>query len=109
MRIIYNYRCVRNGLSKDNVPAYLILQVRPFIENLMKNLASSVISAEIRHINYTEIQKEQFITYPTESRDELIYIFLEYVYQKETRVCLVRKPLKNVYERLIIDINPAYR
>ncbi|WP_066255577.1 hypothetical protein [Neobacillus drentensis] len=102
----FGTRSVRNVLSKDNVPAYLILQVKPFIENLMKNLALSVIGAEIRHINYTEYQKEEFFIYPTERRDELFYKFPKYAYQKEARVCLVRKPLNNIQERLNIYIDP---
>ncbi|WP_064091545.1 hypothetical protein [Rossellomorea aquimaris] len=99
-------RSVRNVLSTDNSPAYLILQVKPFIDNLMKNLALNAIGAEIRNINYSEFQKEEFFIYPTERRDELFYKFPKYAYQKEARVCLVRRPLTNIHERLNININP---
>ncbi|MDP4551158.1 hypothetical protein Q9251_09690 [Alkalihalobacillus macyae] len=97
---------VRNVLSADSVPAYLILQVKPFIDNLMKNLAINAIGAEIKHINYTEFQKEEFFLYPTERREELFYKFPKYAYQKEARICLVRKPLNSIHERLNIDIDP---
>lgn len=97
---------VRNVLSTDNIPAYLILQTKPFIQNLNKNLALNMIGAEIRPVNYTEFQKEEFFINPTELREELFYKYPRYSYQKEARVCLVKTRLNNINDRLNINIDP---
>ncbi|WP_374722891.1 hypothetical protein [Peribacillus tepidiphilus] len=95
---------VKNVLSSDSILSLLIIQPEPFKYLLGGELAKQGIDHVIRHINYTEFEKEEFFINPTEQRDELFYKFPKYSYQREARVCLINSPRNDLYDRLNINI-----
>lgn len=96
---------VRNVLNPDSSSSCLTFQVEPFKYLLGGELAKRKIDYEIRHINYTEFEKDEFFIPPTERRDELFYKFPKYSYQREARVCLINSPMNDVYKRFDLDIS----
>lgn len=95
---------IRNVLSTESYPATLIIQVEPFKYLLGGELLKQGIDHQIKHINYTEFEKDEFYIEPTERREELFYKFPKYSYQKEARVCLHRNLQNNLYDRFNLNI-----
>ncbi|MEK4105589.1 hypothetical protein NST28_16035 [Paenibacillus sp. FSL R10-2791] len=97
---------VRNVMSSENTFSMLVLQAA--------NLKYKVLGAAllykkpitIKHVNYTEFEKDEFFIEPTDNRDELFYKFPKYAYQYEARICMVHNLLPSVKDRLSLYIGP---
>lgn len=97
---------VRNVVSMEYMPTSLIIQARPFHEQVVNAARRERISAEIRHIDYTEFESDEFFIEPTSQREELFYKFPKYSYQKEARIVLHGMKLPTIYERFTLNIGP---
>lgn len=94
----------KNVLNNDFSPATIYIKPRPFKHQLQYKLFELGVFAEIRNINYTEFEKDEFFIEPDHKRSELFYKFPRYSYQKEARICLYNNPLKNTTDRMNINI-----
>lgn len=88
----------------DDVPATLIIQARPFHEQVMQAARREGFGIDISHINYTLFEKEEFYIEPTDQRKELFYKFPKYSYQKEARILLHGLEINNLNERYTLNI-----
>lgn len=96
---------IRNVLSIQNRPAQLMIQAKPFANNLKINLVAQSMNPRIKHVDYTEFAKDEFFIEPTSERDELFYKFPKYSSQKEIRICLIDEKLQNYNQRKIVEID----
>jgi hypothetical protein len=92
------------NMHPDDVPATLIIQARPFHEQVMKAASRKGFGFEICHINYTLFENEEFYIEPTDQRKELFYKFPKYSYQREARILLHGLNINNVNERYTLNI-----
>ncbi|CAM4042446.1 hypothetical protein COLU111180_20645 [Cohnella lubricantis] len=90
----------------DDAPATLIIQARPFYEQIMKAIHREGFGAELSHINYKLFENEEFYIEPTDQRKELFYKFPKYRYQKEARILLHGLRIKKFDERYTLNIGP---
>jgi hypothetical protein len=95
---------VRNVLNLDSTLSQLIIQVNPFKYLLGGELTKRGMNFQMRHINYTEFEKDEFFINPTMRRDELFYKFQRYSYQREARVCLINNPITDFHDRFNLNI-----
>ncbi|MDR4950377.1 hypothetical protein [Neobacillus cucumis] len=94
------------NVHPDDAPATLIIQARPFHEQIMQAVRRKGFSIEISHINYTLFENEEFYIEPTDQRKELFYKFPKYSYQKEARILLHGLKINNFNERYTLNIGP---
>jgi hypothetical protein len=90
----------------DNEPATLIIQARPFHEQVIQAVRREGFGIEISHINYTLFDNEEFYIEPTNQRKELFYKFPQYSYQSEARILLRGLKIHDPNERYALNIGP---
>ncbi|MCT1389830.1 hypothetical protein M4D76_16160 [Peribacillus frigoritolerans] len=94
------------NVHPDDAPATLIIQARPFYEQIMQSIRREGFGIEISHINYTLFENEEFYIEPTDQRKELFYKFPQYSYQREARILLHGLKINNLNERYTLNIGP---
>jgi hypothetical protein len=94
------------NVHPDDTPATLIIQARPFLEQVMQAVRREGFGIEISHINYTLFENEEFYIEPTDQRKELFYKFPKYSYQREARILLHGFKINNFNERYTLNIGP---
>lgn len=94
------------NVHPDDAPATLIIQARPFYEQIMQGIRREGFGIEISHINYTLFENEEFYIEPTDQRKELFYKFPQYSYQREARILLHGLKINNLNERYTLNIGP---
>ena len=94
------------NVHSDDVPATLILQVRPFQEQVVQAVRREGFGVDISHINYTLFENDEFYIEPTHQRKELFYKFPKYSYQKEARILLHGIEMNNFNERYTLNVGP---
>ncbi len=94
------------NMHPDDTPATLIIQAKPFHEQVIQAIRREGFGAEISHINYTLFENEEFYIEPTDQRRELFYKFPKYSYQREARILLHGLKINNFNERYTLNIGP---
>lgn len=94
------------NVHPDDAQATLIIQARPFHEQVVQAARREGFGIEISHINYTLFENEEFYIEPTDQRKELFYKFPKYSYQKEARILLHGLKITNLNGRYTLNIGP---